>query len=228
MPTSNLDDIIRNRKTKKVLGDPESPIIADEDFSKMVWEAVEVAQWAPFHYPCHESHRQGELSSMMPWRFYVLDAANCNKLIAELESIAKQYPDDAGWSSVGKSKIVKMLASAGAMIQVTWLPDPPFAESSPQKELEHEKRNTEHLAAAGAAVQNLILSAESKDMDTYWSSGGKLREEVVFDLLDISRNEKILGSIFLYPKSQENAEVVPGKLRDKRGELHQWTSKVKL
>jgi len=225
---NSIDEIIRNRRTKKVLGDPSKKMIVDDEFNKQLWEAVEVAQWAPFHYPCHETHRTAGSESMLPWRFYVLDCKACNALVERLEEIGSRYPDDVGWANVASGKIVRMLSSAGAMVQVTWLPDPPFANSNENKELELEKRNTEHLAAAAAAVQNLILSAEAKDMDTYWSSGGKLREIEVFELLGIPSNQKMLGSIFLFPKNQDDSEIAPGKLRDRRGKLEEWAKKIDL
>ncbi len=121
-----------------------------------------------------------------------------------------------------------MLSAAGAMIQVCWLPDPPFEISTEQKEAEKEKRNTEHLAAAGAAIQNLLLSAESKGLNSYWSSGGRLREPEVFDLLGIANNQQILGSIFLFPREQEGVEVLPGKLRERRGSVDDWCRQIEI
>ena len=113
-----------------------------------------------------------------------------------------------------------MLAAAEALIQATWLPNPgPLPEgASYAPTLE----NMEHIAAASAAVQSLLVAATARGFTTYWSSGGILRGAEVFRWLGIPSEEILLGAVFLFPADPEGATVNPGKLRDKRGRLRDW------
>ncbi|REK24836.1 MAG: hypothetical protein DWQ42_12930 [Planctomycetota bacterium] len=142
-------------------------------------------------------------------------------------AVKRQLPGDEG-------KLPRMLAAATAMIQVTWLPHPPSAESEPLPTgalFEPTLVNMEHLAAASAAVQNLLLAATACGVPTYWSSGGALREAEAFKLLGIPRREIALGSVLLFPADDAETpgiEHVPGKLRDKRGGAEDFSRRVEL
>ena len=82
--------------------------------------------------------------------------------------------------------------------------------------------NVEHIAAASAAVQNLLLAATARGWESYWSSGGVLREPAVFERLGMDARELPLGSIFLSPDVAHGAIRIDGGLRDERGEVEGW------
>ncbi len=79
-------------------------------------------------------------------------------------------------------------------------------------------RDEEHLAAASAMVQNLLLILTAHGMGTYWSSGGRLRKPEVFEWLGIPVAERFLAGVFIeYPEMMGQAkERKPGSHRDKR------------
>ena len=89
-------------------------------------------------------------------------------------------------------------------------------------------RNMEHLAATGAAIQNMLVGATALGYPNYWSSGGVLRFDPMRTQFDIPTEEIILGTLFIFPKDAESRadEVVPGKLRDKGKALDTWSKKV--
>ena len=118
------------------------------------------------------------------------------------------------------SKIPRMLAAATTLIQVTWLPNP--AKEGGEGLFEPTVANMEHIAAASASIQNLLLAATARGIPSYWSSGGALRERAFFAQLGIPDREVLLGSVFLFPAELENTENVPGKLREKRGATAEW------
>ena len=60
--------------------------------------------------------------------------------------------------------------------------------------------NMEHIAAAAAAIENLLLAATARGVSNYWSSGGVLRSQIVRQLLAIPPAEIVLGAIFFFPK----------------------------
>ncbi|MEM6431660.1 MAG: hypothetical protein AAF708_20650, partial [Deinococcota bacterium] len=81
-----VDHVIKMRKTLKCLRDPAArhsqPLTLSETQRQALHTMVEVAGWAPFHKLADEAtHRQGELRSIVPWRFYVLEPPTCNHLL---------------------------------------------------------------------------------------------------------------------------------------------------
>ena len=207
-----LRTAIENRKTEKVLADAGSPWpIPDAEVRARVEQLLELAAIAPFHKPADESHRQEPLSSIVPWRFHVVDAEHCRKLIGKLDDVDKP-----------SGKIPGMLAAADALVVATWLPNL-AAETQEFQAFESTLQNMEHIAAASAATQNLLLLAAEGGWKNYWSSGGVLRSEKVFQWLEIPLNQVLLGAIFLFPEDARDAPVKPGSLRDRKGEVLQWS-----
>jgi len=208
---NSVEAIIRLRRTSKVLGDVTKRTVFPTDFDKRVMALIETAGHAPFHFPAHNSHRQNGQNSVVPWRFYVCDSQACNLLIDILNQFDAQQT----------VKLRRMLAAAGSMVIVTWLPDP-----SKDNSVALTQRNVEHIAAASCATQNLLLAATAQNIANYWSSGGVLRSEEVYTACGIPTNQAFLGAIFLFPVIEEIYDVLPGALRDKQGEISDWMSIV--
>lgn len=208
---TSTDDAIVSRKTTKVLSDSDLPVC---DIRGTVDELIALAGWAPFHRPSNAIHQreQAGQSGLVPWRMVGLDAAACRALRRSLPT------ENAG-------KLPAMLAAADALIQVTWLPNPPSESFQATDELPFEPTlaNMEHIAAASAAIQNLLLAATARGIDNYWSSGGVwLRSAEVFEQLQIPSDEILLGAIFLFPRNVEQTQVVGSKLREQRPAVHEW------
>ncbi len=217
-----VDETIRGRKTAKVLANPsQCQAVAAQipaDFTETLRTMIETAGYAPFHKIAHkETHLQGDLRSPVPWRFYVVLKPMCCALLDFLAVQANENPDSK-WSRAWESKVPRLIAGTGALIQVTWLPDPPAQGDQP----ELTENNIEHLAAASAAVQNLLIAAEARGLHNYWATGGILREPEVFDYLHIPRSQKLLGAIYIVPPGLPHEEIEPGALRDKRGSSEEW------
>jgi nitroreductase len=206
-----VDGVIRDRRTVKVLADAPFPV---QEARQVVEELVAAAGWAPFHRVAARVHTDGALTSIVPWRFHLLDADGCRAL--------RQALLDRG----DKSKVPRMLASATALIQATWLPNPAKGEHTGLFEATEE--NLEHIAAAGAAVQNLLLAATARGIPNYWASGGALRGADAFRWMGIPAREILLGAIFLFPADPRDAEVSAGSHRDNRGAPADWSRWVDL
>ena len=208
---SELDQVIRNRKTSKVLS--SSPLEGGLDKDLLI-EMIETAGTAPFHIAAAAEHRVGELDSFSPWRFHIVGKDICLKL--------RQHLIDQG----DHSKVPNMLAATDTLIQVTWCPDPvdPGFTLTERWEYCPSRNNMEHIAATAAAVQNLLLVATERGIDSYWSSGGPLRSDAVFEHLEIPTNQVLLGSVFLFANElqEEDVEIKPGKMRDKKGTIDSW------
>lgn len=206
-----VDGVIRDRRTVKVLADEPFPV---QDARQAVEELVAAAGWAPFHRVAARVHTDGALASIVPWRFHLVDADGCRALRETLLARGD------------KSKVPRMLASATALIQATWLPNPAKGEHAGLFEATEE--NMEHVAAAGAAVQNLLLAATARGIPNYWASGGALRGADAFGWMGIHPREILLGAVFLFPADPRDAEVSPGSHRDNRGAPSDWSRWVAL
>lgn len=215
----DLDTSIRSRQTIKVLAHSEPLPVSEPrlelEFGPLA-EILELAGWAPFHRACDESHRSQQLNGIEPWRFHVLLAEDCRRLVRQITS------EKAG-------KIPAMLSSTEALILATWLPNPPSPEFelTDQHPFEPTLANMEHIAAAAAAVQNLLLAATTRGIANYWSSGGVLRTPVMAEL-GIASTEILIGALFLFPTETGSAEVVGSKLRDKRTPPSSWSQRVEV
>ena len=208
------DDAIRARKTVKILAEQNLPVA---DHRELVDALLSLAGQAPFHRACEECQRQASpQSGIEPWRFHALDAASCRKLRTQIPT------ENAG-------KLPAMLAAADTLIMATWLPnsndtqnvgdEPGFAATI---------NNMEHIAAAAAAIQNLLLAATARGISSYWSSGGVLRSTQVFNLLGIPSSQILLGAVFLFPTEYGDAELATSKLRAHRGSVDAWSRWVTL
>ncbi len=215
--------IAQARKTVKILAESELPTTSD---AYSIDRLLACAGWAPFHKVCHAEHRQGELNGIEPWRFHCLDAQQCRKLSHQVSQM-----EAAG-------KIPAMLAAASYLIIATWLPNPTSAPNAAESSaLEHEAfeptiDNVEHIAAASAAVQTLLLAATAAGISNYWSSGGVLRTPALFCNLGIPNNQRLLGAIFLFPAQVPDdcsVEIATSKLRAQRSSsANAWSRAVKL
>lgn len=219
---------IRSRKTSKVLlpiaHRPEQQALWTEAHSELLRSMLETASWAPFHKRAHERHMTPTFSSPVPWRFHVVGPQACTSLLSFLEAQAAESTDPK-WERAWQSKIKDMICACGVLIQATWLPEPEEAAGDDASNTgEFNQKNIEHVAAASSAIQNLLISAESNQWLSYWSSGGILRDREVFDRLGMGTNERLLGSLFLTPEAHPQARIIEGGLREQRGELTSWVS----
>lgn len=221
-----IDDIIKRRKTQKVLADTVWEIPKNsKELKNTINELLDLAGAAPYHYKCNKSYQSEtkELTSCLPFRFYALDAATCRNIVV--------YAKEQG---LELKKLENMLNGADALLIVTWLPsnksDVEFDSGSEPFPFEGNLTNMEHIAAASAAIQNVLIGATAREIPNYWSSGGALREKVLREFLEISLQEILLGAIFLFPKDVETREVFvkSGGLRSSGKAKNTWSKWIEM
>lgn len=206
----NTEKAIQKRRTLKLRADPFNPlpVVKGDDFKLIVEELLMLAGKAPFHYESHEKRRSDHLAGAEPWRFHALDCRSCRTL---LDSLNRKVPLKA------PEGIRQMLAAADAMIITTWLPEPSRKNT---RTFYPNLKNMEHIAAAGAAIQNLLLAATSKGINAYWSSGGVLRKPKTLRFLGIPNHEILIGAIFLFPNEfPDSVETKTGNNVGNRGSI---------
>ena len=192
-----ISPIIRRRRTWKVLSD--APVSLSEETTRVSNEQVRTAvidaSFAPFHY----DRKHNEL--VEPFRFHILWESQCREIAV---NFSKWFPE-----AKPSNKLPKMLNCCGALVIVNWLPEFDWADTNEQR----RQVNEEHLMAASAATQNLLISLTAAGLGSYWSSGGQFRLDEMKSRLQIPLEEKMVGGIFVeYPDPAiEGLEKIGGK-----------------
>lgn len=205
-----VSELIQSRTTTKVLADPDRPLPTPDGSERAVIEAMmTAAHAAPHHFPCHDSHRPVEGDSPVPWRFYALDGAACRAL------------RDVVVDFEGKTETtLRLLGATDGLIVVTWLPEP-RSEAEPAGDgtmFDGTRRNMEHVAAAAAAVQNMLIVATDAGRRSFWSSGGPiLLSPAARRTLGIPEAEIILAAVYLAPNDTSGTDSRPGARRAHAG-----------
>lgn len=212
-PAEVVDAIIRRRETRKVLAvgssQPQLDSASIQLLDERVKASIAVSGWAPFHY----ERRLDDVAE--PWRYTLLLHPACRQLSAEFEEIFDDIKPG--------NKLPRMLRACGALVLVTWIPE---SDTGNEKLIQV---NEEHLAAAAAATQNLLLALEARGLGTYWSSGGVLGSPTCFERYGIRPESRLISAIFVhYPGlyAPEACEIISGKNREKRSDWDRWTQVI--
>ncbi len=208
---STLNEIIRQRKTEKVLADPAQPVIYSEeqlaDGDQIVSTAIADCGMAPFHF---NRNLDGVAE---PWRIQRLRYADCRRLATELPNLVSDLRPN--------NKTAGLLSACSCLIFFTWVPQTAGGDV-PSVKL--ERVNREHHAATAAAVQNFLLLLTAANIRHYWSSGTifNLHMRDFFGWNDEPRHELMAAIFASYPDGQGEVEIVGGKQRTQRTDPERW------
>jgi len=162
-----IDEIIRRRRNHKVF---DGSSVSRET----IIELLELATLAPMH----------RLTN--PWRFRVLDKAALERL-AEWWSDPSELRNGATDPDLAEHKAniyqTKILPTVGAVVVVTTRRhiDPVI--------------NIENRDAVAAAVQNILLAAEARQLGVFWSTGPHWQSTTTQDWLGIVREQEALVAV---------------------------------
>ncbi len=210
-----IAQVVRSRQTLKVLADPAAPVSISQQAvlagDAVVAQAVADAGWAPFHY----DRKVNGIAE--PWRAYMLPQGICRELASQLPA----------WFSDLKpgNKMPAMLSACGSVVLVTWLPQ---TQSEIRDTDKLRQVNDEHLAAAAAMVQNLLLLLQAAGYGSYWSSGGKFCDSSLMRRLGIDAAEQLIAAVYVeYPETQDQPlQRIAGSHRKRRSPAHDWFRKL--
>ncbi|KXK42484.1 MAG: nitroreductase [Chlorobi bacterium OLB5] len=178
-----ISDIIKKRRTVKP-AKMNGKIIPDSQVKQL----LELADWAPTH-----KHTE-------PWRFIVYAGSKAKEFVQQhAELYRKSVPDE----QFKKDKYEKILGNAVNLSHLI---------VCVMKRDEQERiPEIEEISAASAAVQNILLGAESLGIAGFWSTGGMTHSSLMKEFLGLNSRDKVIGLIYLgYSDSgYEGKRVIP-------------------
>lgn len=198
-----------------MFGLPDQPVqIASEvarQHDQQVRAALTAAGPAPFHFA---RNLEGVAE---PWRVTTLWWEACRSLAAELPGLCPDLKPG--------NKLPAILSACGAAVLVHWLPAGAEEVADSAK---REETNFEHLAAASAYVQNLLLLLTAAGLESYWASANLLDTLPVKNRLGIPTGRKLLGAIMVgYPLAQTaGLERAGGGNHAKRSPATAWSREL--
>lgn len=170
--------IIRQRRTAK-LATMNGEKIPDEQ----VKELLELAHWAPTH------------GRTEPWHFFIYTGE-------ALKQFGKDHAD-LHWSLTPEEK----------RLEATYEKLKHNGDNASHLIIAVMKRGTnekipyvEEVAAASAAIQNMLLGATALGIASFWSSGGLTHNPALKEYLKLGPDDVVLGLIYLGYTDEQPAE----------------------
>lgn len=145
----------------------------------VIVQLLEAAGWAPSHH------------NTQPWRFVVMTGEGRGKLgdgYADVAIAETPGLDEAQQEEKRKKERVKAFRAPVVITAICSPADDPRAVAA------------EELAAAQAAVQNLLLAAHAHGLGAIWRSGAPMFHDAMKAAFELRSDEEIVGFIYLgYP-----------------------------
>lgn len=165
---SLVSDIISSRRTIK----PQHMNGAKIDH-QIIHQLLHLADWAPTH------------GRTEPWRFFVFADDKVKEFCAAHAQMHRQaHPEKSTEDTF--NKLSTMGDNASHIILVAMcrghLPKIPVIEE---------------IAATAAAIQNVLLGAESLGIASYWGSGGSIHQPEMKEYLGLGEHDHVMGALYL-------------------------------
>jgi nitroreductase len=169
-------DVLEAIHTRRSIGTvkPESPPI------EAIHTLLEAATWAPNHY------------KVEPWRFFVLSGDARHRLgdvdaSITVETFSDDLPSETRTLLMAKQKAKSLRA-------------PYIIVATVEKPSNEKVIYLENVAAVGAAVQNILLTAHAMGLGAKWRTGKVAYHPATKAFLGLDADTDILGFIYVgYP-----------------------------
>lgn len=169
LQVQDIGEIIRTRRTIKP-DKMNGRIISDE----IMLELLTAADWAPTH------------ARTEPWRFVVIGPSKVKEFARHHAELLKQHADPATFTQQKYDNIARLGENVSHIV-VSWMKRVPT----------HKIPEIEEVAATAAAIQNLLLTATSKGIASFWSSSGMTHHPALKAHLNIGDEDRVLGILYL-------------------------------
>lgn len=166
---NNLMHIIKNRRTTKPMA-----FTGEKIDDTIIEELLEAANWAP-------THRYTE-----PWRFIVFTGDAKIQFGKDHSAMYEKYTPKENFLSKKVEKIQRNCHNTSHIIAVVM-----------QRDSEERIAEIEEISAVAAAIQNILLLAEEKQIASIWATGGMCYHPAMCQYLGFSEKDKVMGFLYL-------------------------------
>lgn len=166
---ADIGEVIKARRTIKP-DKMNGRIIPDDT----VLELLEAADWAPTH------------ARTEPWRFIVFPPSQVKEFTEFHAELLKGNSDPATFTQL-KYDNIKNLGNNVSHVVIAYMKRVPT----------HKIPEIEEVAAAAAAVQNLLLTATARGIASFWSTGGMTHHPAFKASFNLGEEDHILGILYL-------------------------------
>ena len=169
LQATDIGDTIKSRRTVKP-DKMNGRVIPDDTIT----ELLSMADWAPTH------------ARTEPWRFIVIGHERVKEFTVRHAELYKHHADPQSFTPEKYNKLAS-LGDNVSHIVIAWMKRNPA----------HKIPVIEEIAATAAAIQNLLLTATSKGIVSFWSSSGLTHHHAMKEELNLGEEDIILGIIYL-------------------------------
>lgn len=164
-----LKEVIENRRSTKpaVLN---GNIIPDEEIQQL----LELANWAPTH------------GFTEPWRFIVYSGEAVKHFGQQHADLYKQYTPADKFNNAKYDKLLHNGDKASHIILVYM-----------QRGSNPNITQFEEICATSAAVQNILLGAETLGIAALWSTGGLVMHPAMKELLSLGEEDVVIALLYM-------------------------------
>lgn len=169
LQAQDIERVIRTRRTVK----PEKMngrVIPDETIA----ELLEMADWAPTH------------ARTEPWRFIVIGHNRVKEFATKHANLYQQHTEPTSFTPEKYNKLVDLGENVSHII-IAWMKRVPTRKIPA----------IEEISATAAAIQNLLLTATSKGVVSFWSTSGLTHHQALKDEFKLGSEDLVLGIIYL-------------------------------
>lgn len=175
---NNIEAIIQDRRTIKPPA-YNGKIIDTSLINKL----IQAADWAPTH------------GRTEPWRFIIFDGKGITRFCQDHADLYKAHTEPDRFMQASYDKYKNQGNNASHIIAV-------FSKRGPKANIQP----LEEICATAAAVQNILLSATSMGIASFWSTGGQTLKPAMKAYFQLKEEDQMIGLIYLGYTDQEPPE----------------------
>ncbi len=174
-PLESISALIRHRRTIKPANMATNrPVERD-----LLMTLLENATWAPTH------------GVTEPWRFKIYEGSTRQELAQAMQKIYREVTPPEEFR---EDKLVKMSENPllAPTVIVAWM----------ERSVGHKVPALEEIEAVACALQNVMLTASSVELGSFWSSPPLIESQAFKQWLGIRAEDRCLGLLYLgWPKA---------------------------
>ncbi len=164
----HLASVIKSRRTTKP-SDLNGKLIPDEQ----IMQLLTLADWAPSH------------GLTEPWRFIVYPSNKVKDFCAAHAALYKEHTSNDLFSTAVYEKLIHQGDTASHIIVCIM-----------QRGSKPKIPVVEEIAATAAAIEHILLGAESLGISTIWSTGGMTHHPSMKSLFSLRDEDLMMGVIY--------------------------------